>query len=385
MKKLFFVISIGVTALILTGLIALQTGFARWAFFEIFAYVKGSEVLSPTVLREPPEDSPYQRWLLNAKFNIPVFEGLVIDDISQVRLRPWPQMGDSVNGLYLSLADYQIIDGRLLEIPVSGQTIEQRQLFEKAIYFVAGSGHTLIQQEGEDPQRIEWSAGALISIPINVRHLHVNSGLEPARLLIVSSFPFVLNAIDNLDFIEENDFVFDDRYDGREGYFASSEPVTPLTRKTNRIDDIRSVETMAFDYRGKGNSTVSWFMAGNRMLDMHISEMPPGRYKKAHRHTGDAFILLLSGKGFSITWPEGQFYRKKRIDWHAGSLFVPPTYWYHQHFNTGDTPARYLAINPPVLVRNLGLRFIDQLEQDLPEIREAWERALKHKYQSEDS
>ncbi len=236
MKKLLFVLSIGAAGLIVAGLIALQTGFARWAFFEIFAYVKGSEVLSPTVLREPPEDSPYERWLLTAKSAIPVFEGLVIDDIGEVTLRPWPQMGEGVNGLYLRLADYQIIDGRLLEIPVGSQTLEQRQFFEKAIYIIEGSGYTLIQQEGEEPQRVEWSAGTLISIPINVRHRHVNSGLEPARMLIVSSFPFVLNAIDNEAFIEENDFVFDDRYDGREGYFEGQEPVNTLIRKSNRVD-----------------------------------------------------------------------------------------------------------------------------------------------------
>lgn len=377
MKKIFFRIAVFTVLLILAGWVALQTGLARRAFFEIFAFVKGVEVLSPTVLLEPPENSPYQRWLLNARAEIPVFDGLAIDDISQLTLPPWPQMGEGVNGLYLRLANYQIIDGRLMEIPVGGRTVEQRQFFEKGIYILAGSGYTLIQQEGETPQRVDWSAGSLISIPLNVRHWHVNDGLTRARLLVVSSFPFVINAIDNETFIEDNPFVFNDRYDGGEDYFDQVKQLDEYTQDTNRVGDIRSVATEDFDYRGEGNSSARWIMAGNRMLDMHISEMPPGMYKKAHRHNGDAFILVLSGKGFSMTWPEGQFHKNRRIDWQAGTLFVPPTYWYHQHFNTGDTPARYLAINPPVLVRNLGLRFIDQLEQDLPEIREAWEKALK--------
>jgi len=114
-------------------------------------------------------------------------------------------------------------------------------------------------------------------------------------------------------------------------------------------------------------------MAGNSMLSLHISEMPPLTYKKAHRHSGDAFILLLSGDGFSLTWPGGFFDKRKRVDWKAGTLFVPPMYWYHQHLNTGSTPARYLAINTPAVIRNIGLRFIDQLEVDIEGVREEWE------------
>jgi hypothetical protein len=104
MKKLLFMITVFAVFLILAGWSALQTGLARRAFFEIFAFVKGVEVPSPTVLRELPEDSPYQHWLLNARTEIPVFDGLVIDDISQLSLLPWPQMGEGVNGLYLRLA-----------------------------------------------------------------------------------------------------------------------------------------------------------------------------------------------------------------------------------------------------------------------------------------
>jgi gentisate 1,2-dioxygenase len=99
-------------------------------------------------------------------------------------------------------------------------------------------------------------------------------------------------------------------------------------------------------------------------------------YKKAHRHSSDAFILLLSGEGFSLTWPEGAYHKRRRVDWRAGTLFVPPTYWYHQHLNTGSTPARYLAINSPTVIRNIGLRFKDQLDVDVEGIEEEWQREL---------
>ena len=362
--------------LALAGFALLHTGLARKAFFELFAYVKGVDVLGPTVVREPPVDSPYQRWLESAREEIPVFEGLVIDDVASIALRPWPQMGEGITGLYLHLADYQINDGRLLEIPAGGSTVSQRHLYEKGVYVINGSGYTTFRQEGRPADRVEWGPGDLFSVPLNVRHQHFNRGDGPARLLAVTSFPLVLNVIADESFVADNPYAFDERYDGAPDYFDPVKNDKDIVATANYIEDIRKTGLQPFDYRGEGTESAGWLMAGNSMLSLHVSEIPSRKYMKAHRHSSDAFILLLSGEGFSLTWAEGAYHRRERIDWKAGTLFVPPTYWYHQHLNTGSTPARYLAINSPALVRNIGLRFSDQLEVDIDEIKQEWEKAL---------
>ena len=79
-------------------------------------------------------------------------------------------------------------------------------------------------------------------------------------------------------------------------------------------------------------------------MKAHTSAMPVGTYKKAHRHGPDFFIFNVTGSGYSLMWNDGEK-EWVRIDWRHGVVFAPPEMMYHQHFNTGPDPARYLAMN----------------------------------------
>jgi hypothetical protein len=85
----------------------------------------------------------------------------------------------------------------------------------------------------------------------------------------------------------------------------------------------------------------------------HLAEWPVGRYHKAHYHGGGAVLVILRSEGYSLMWPNnlgtrpyenGQGDRVVRVDWIPGSVFSPPTNWYHQHFNTGAERALQLAL-----------------------------------------
>ncbi len=325
------------------------------------------EQVGPSMWRRRPGDTPYEIWFDEAKNKMPTFVGLIIQDARTEPLKFWDDMG--VDGLYIKMADYQITDGWILEIPAKGHTEPQRHMFEAGMYFFGGPGHILIQQEDMRPQRVDFDYRTLFSIPLNVRYQIFNDSDAPVRLVAVTSFPFVINSMNSVDFVFNNPFAFRDRYNAEEDYTDVNVHVRKNLTVTNVVRDALEFELDEYDRRGKGTTNTHWTMSGNTMIDLHVSEMPAKVYKKAHRHSSDAFILLLSGEGYSITWPEGRYDERIRVNWHEGTIFVPPIYWYHQHLNPGDESARYLAINAPKLVINLGLRFDDQLEPDLPQIK----------------
>src|SRR2546430_13636540 len=124
-------------------------------------------------------------------------------------------------------------------------------------------------------------------------------------------------------------------------------------------------------------------MGGNTILEPHVSEFPVGTYKLGHRHPYEAIILTLNGRGFSLA---GKSSLKEnddpvKIDWKAGSIVSPPYYWYHQHFNTGDTKARYWAITEGDFPKRLGIPLeVEQIEapQEDPSIRKRFDREIGH-------
>ena len=94
------------------------------------------EQVGPTIWRSRPHDTAYDEWFAKNKEHMPTFEGLMIQDARTEPLSPWEDMG--VDGLYIKMADYQITDGWILEIPPHGQTNLQRHMFEAGMYFFGG-------------------------------------------------------------------------------------------------------------------------------------------------------------------------------------------------------------------------------------------------------
>lgn len=287
--------------------------------------------------------TPYELWQEGE--GLPVARGHSVDDLKTLPLAPWKRKGTT--GAFINLQGAgRACDAYVCEIPAKSQTQPQRHLYEELIYIVQGRGATTVWNEGGAKESFEWQEGSLFSPPLNAWHQHFNAqGDETARYVALTDAPQMINRFRDLDFILRNPFSFRDRFDGEKGYFSAQgkDVEGHRTWESNFIPDIPGFKLKDHSARGKGASGILLHLAANTM-SAHIEEYPVGTYPRAHRHGPGAHIIILTGEGYSFFWEEGK--PRIRINWRPGSLFVPPANWFHQHFNPGKEPARYLALKP---------------------------------------
>jgi oxalate decarboxylase/phosphoglucose isomerase-like protein (cupin superfamily) len=239
----------------------------------------------------------------------------------------------------------------VVEIAPGKQLEPQRQLFEEMIYVLTGRGSTTVWNDQGHRITFEWQAGALFAIPLNCWHQHFNgSGKDSTRFVAVTNGPPVINLYEDLNFVFNTEHDFANRFNGEPDYFSGQGEQKGLLLETNFVADAVNLPLISAKERGAGGGHIRFNMARGSM-NSHISQFPVGTYKKAHCHGPGAHVIILSGEGYSLMWPEGE--EPRQYDWQVGSMIVPPNVWFHQHFNTGTTPARYLAFKHEVVsIRN---------------------------------
>lgn len=323
----------------------------------------------------------YKKWQKAQR--IPIVEDFFIQDLRKVPLGRWERIGGDAAFINME-GTGEVTGGYVCEI-APGKSLEpQRHIYEELLYVLKGRGATTVWDGKGAKHTIEWQEGSLIALPLNVKYQHFVQGSEPARLFSVNNMPIIFNLFHNPDFIFNTPYEFADRYNGEPDYFSGAGKSYPgRILETSFITDARAVELQEWKERGQGT---------NRMLEMangvmaaHISEFPVATCKKAHRHGPGFNVLIIEGKGFSLFWQEGQPIR--RHDWQEGSVFVPPAMWFHQHFNTGATPVRYLPIRFGGIKFSMGRAFgdfdvvndpVNQIEycDEDPSIRKMFEEEL---------
>jgi oxalate decarboxylase/phosphoglucose isomerase-like protein (cupin superfamily) len=332
------------------------------------------------------KDTPYTRFIRQE--GLEIISGHYVPNLHTVELKDWPRRGG--RGVYVNHeASRTSNDCYVCEIPAGKELAPQRQLYEEMILVLDGRGSTAAWNDAGQRIAFEWKAGSIFAIPLNTWHQHFNgSGREPARFVAVTNGPVVINLYGDTNFVFNTSYDFRERFGGEPDYFSQKSEQKGLLLETNFVADAVNLPLISAKERGAGGGHIRFNMAKGSM-NSHISQFPVGTYKKAHAHGPGAHVIILSGEGYTLMWAEGE--QPRRYEWQVGTMIVPPNLWFHQHFNTGKTPARYLAFKHEVvsirnaqgvpkawISRRLGGDQIDYADED-PKVRTMFAEALaKH-------
>ena len=330
----------------------------------------------------------YDTWMRSV--GVPVHTGYYIEDLRTLELGWWEERG--CHAAFIQLEGQQgISEARVTEIP-PGQTLPPvKMAVDETIYVLEGRGLTSVW--GADPSRkktVEWQKHSMLLVPRNQFHQHSNTqGERPVRLLHYNYLPLAMSIVPDPRFFFDNPYLDPtppvgadhDLYSeakavarsdesGREGYLWFGN-FFPDMQAWDKLDPNRK--------RGAGGRTVYIRFPGSEM-SCHMSVFAPQLYKKAHRHGPGRVIVIPAGEGYSIMWEEGR--EKVIVPWHEASVFVPPNRWFHQHFNVGAAPARYLALHPLVQFHGYSDERVQDVSRDQIEYsdEEPW---IRQKFEEE--
>ncbi len=286
---------------------------------------------------------PYAAWA--EAEGVPVTEDFGVDLITCPTAH-WPRFG--VEGGIVNLKGRgDFVSIFVVDLKPGAETAPQKHMFEEVVYVLSGHGSTTVESADGRKHSFEWGPKSLFALPLNARYQHFNtSGREHARIASTNNLCMMLNLFHNEEFVFNNSYAFPERQGSQKAFSGEGDfiPVRPGRNmwETNFVPDLAAFELKEWKARGAGGSNMMFVLADGTM-HAHISQMPVGTYKKAHRHGPDFHVFAVTGQGYSLLWYD---FAKDlvRIDWQHGVVFAPPDQMFHQHFNTSPDPARYLAV-----------------------------------------
>ena len=329
----------------------------------------------------------YDQWM--EAQGVPIHRGYYIQDLRTAELDWWE--AQKCQAAFVQLVGQEgVTSTRIVEIPPGESLQMPRVAFDEIVYSLNGHGMTTHEFADGSRRVFEWQPHSMFTMPRhNAYRLSNADGSRPARLLFFNYLPMALSAVPDPEFFFNNPMA--PEHAGNQDFYGEAKMVKPndagdayLGKRVywfgNFFPNMQAWDKMGDNtHRGAGSTSV-YCQFPNTELSAHMSEFGARTYKKAHRHGPGRAIIIPKGEGYSIMWEQGK--DKVIIPWHECSMFVPPNQWFHQHFNVGDTPARYLAMHPPMQFHGHAEKVTDRAKDQIeyvdedPEIRSRFEGEL---------
>ena len=304
----------------------------------------------------------YDEWV--ESLGLPVHRGHYQSDLRTIDLEWWEER--QCNAAFLQMKGMEgVSEARIVEIPPGKTLPPLKMAIGETVYVLSGSGLASVWA-GEGPKTsFEWGPHAMFHVP---RYAHVQlsnaRGDQPARLLHYNYMPMAMTVVPDPEFFFNNPFedpallyaggdepysqarvvhgsrAKADALGGGAADGSADEPGGKAFWVGNFFPDMATWDKlMPYQARGAGGFSVKIVFPRSRMT-ASMSVFDASMYKKAHRHGPGRVIVIPRGEGYSVLWEPGK--EGVVCPWGEAAVFTPPGGWYHQHFNLGTEPARYL-------------------------------------------
>jgi len=296
----------------------------------------------------------YERWI--ESLGVPIHRTYFVDDLRAIEVGPWEERECNAAVVVLE-GNKDLMETRVTEIPPGAALPPVKFSLDDIIYVLSGRGLTTVWAgDGAEKKTFEWQPRSLFLIPRNYSYQLANAqGHQPARLLHYNYLPIAMSIIPNPDYFFDNpalepegDLTSAEQHDvyseavyvegarrGRQGAWVAS--FFPDLMAWDKVQADRSVPV---------SQTLRYCLPNITSLRIGGHVLAVGSYRKAHYHGSGAVIVVPGGEGLSVMWSVAGDGEKMFLPWHEGSMFGPPNLWYHQHFNVGPDPARYITLHP---------------------------------------
>jgi gentisate 1,2-dioxygenase len=239
----------------------------------------------------------------------------------------------------------KMIDARVMEIAPGARTSTHRHTHDAVIFVLQGRGATTI-----DDVRHEWEPWDALHTPAWSWHGH-EAFADGARLLAVTDAPLI--AALNLSRVEDVGDAqprFEATPSGLgsatadasiyEAALTASDRVEASRQEATRITRWRDV-TLRASPRGTRTALLVDRSLGfhSSGLSMALFQIAPGMAQAKHRHSGEAILYIVDGRGYSVIEDD-------RFDWETGDAVIVHRYAWHQHFNADpERPATVIRLH----------------------------------------
>jgi mannose-6-phosphate isomerase-like protein (cupin superfamily) len=260
---------------------------------------------------------PYLNWVKAEGAPIVSAQAL---DLFAVEVNHWPRFG--MKGAVCH------IDGRcdfltafLFELAAGASSGPVRHVHEEAFYVLSGAGETEITLSNGMSRTIAWGEKKLFAVPVNATARHRASGQAPARFVTLSDFRYLMGLYRNEAFL-----------------FANSAPMHE--RQARACDAGLIADPMA---QPLSQDELTPLRLADMTVGVDLTTLAPRASTLARRQMQGRHILGVDGAGFTLSF-SSESSDLQRTDWKHGVLAGLGPMRFHQHFNAGAAPARFVSV-----------------------------------------